>query len=399
MKIVIAMDSFKGSMTSMEAGNAAKEGVLTAVPDAEVIVRPLADGGEGTMAALVEGLGGEMVSVQVSDPLGRRITANYAIVDAVSNERDVKEKAIKENAEKTAVIEMAQAAGLILLTEVERKPHIATTYGVGEMICDAMDRGCRDFIVGIGGSATNDGGMGMLRALGYQFFDENEKEIPRECSGVQALSRVRKICTYNRRKELNDCTFHIACDVTNPLCGKNGATYIYGPQKGLAEGNLRSTDAAMSAYADAVAQFKGKDCRNIPGAGAAGGMGFAFVSLLGGKLMPGAELVMHATGLGECLKDADLFLTGEGRMDAQTAMGKGPVTAAQKAKAINPKCRVMAFAGQVLPGAEICLGNGIDEMHAITPEDMKKEQAMEKDIAKKNMTEAVHIYVTWQNVK
>lgn len=381
MKIVIAMDSFKGSMTSMEAGGAAKEGVLKVVPDADVIVRPLADGGEGTMEALCEGLGGEVACVRVSDPLGRSIDANYAIFTA-------------ENRQKTAVIEMAQAAGLTLLAEAERNPYETTTYGVGEIICDALDRGCRNFIVGIGGSATNDGGMGMLQALGYEFFDENEKEISRKCGGVQALSRVRKIYTYNRRKELDNCMFRIACDVTNPLCGENGATYIYGPQKGLAEGNLASADMAMSSFADAVADVTGKDDRNVPGAGAAGGIGFAFVSMLGGELLPGAELVMQATGLENDLEDADLFLTGEGRIDAQTAMGKAPMAAARLAKEKNLKCTVIAFAGQIMPGAERCLENGIDEMRVITPEGMTKEQAMEKDIAKKNMIEAAYIYVT-----
>ncbi len=376
MKVVIAMDSFKGSLTSMEAGKAAKEGVLAAMPDAEVIVRPLADGGEGTMEALAQGLGGAMVSVQVSDPLGRKIMAKYAEINA-------------ETGEKTAIIEMAQAAGLTLLAEEERDPYKTTTYGVGEMICDALERGCRDFLVGIGGSATNDGGMGMLRALGYRFYDESGIEIPEDMRGVQALLHVRNICAKQAKKELKECTFRVACDVTNPLCGESGATYVYGPQKGLAEGNLKNTDAAMNSYADAVERHTGNDNRNIPGAGAAGGMGFAFVSMLGGKLMPGAELVMQVTGLEKYLENADIFMTGEGRIDGQTSMGKAPMMAAKLAKEVNAKCRVLAFAGQVDAGTEQSIANGFDVVCAITPKAMLAEQAMRKENAVMNMICAV----------
>ncbi len=372
MKIVIAMDSFKGSMTSMEAGNAAKEGILKVMPNAKVVVKPLADGGEGTVEALLQGLGGEKVTVQVSDPLGRKTLANYAEI-------------ISGNGEKTAVIEMAQAAGLTLLAEEERNPYKTTTYGVGEMICDAIDKGCRNFLIGIGGSATNDGGIGMLRALGYCFLDESRHEI----KSPEDLGKIEQIYRKNTRKELGECTFRIACDVTNPLCGENGATYIYGPQKGLADANLKERDKAMNSYAEAVAKFAKKDCRDIPGAGAAGGVGFAFVSMLGAKLIPGAELVMQVTGVEEELKEADLFLTGEGRIDTQTAMGKAPMAAAQKAKYINQNCRTIAFAGQIVPGAEKCVEKGMDEIHAITPEGMTKEQAMQKETAKKNMTGTV----------
>ena len=374
MKIVIAMDSFKGSMTSMEAGNSAKEGILKVIPDAEVVVKPLADGGEGTMEALLEGLGGEKVTVQVSDPLGRKVTANYAEV-------------ISGNGEKTTVIEMAQAAGLTLLAEEEKNPYKTTTYGVGEIICDALDRGCRNFLIGIGGSATNDGGIGILRALGYCFLDERGQEI----QSPEDLGRIKQIYGKGIRKEIGDCTVCIACDVTNPLCGENGATYIYGSQKGLADADLKERDNAMNSYADAVAKFTKKDCRDIPGAGAAGGVGFAFISMLDAELMPGAELVMQATGIVEELKDADLFLTGEGRIDAQTAMGKAPMEAARKAKEINPNCKTIAFAGSVLPGAELCKGKGVDEIYEITPKEMTKAQAMKKEIAQENMKQAVQI--------
>lgn len=374
MKIVIAMDSFKGSMTSMEAGNAAAESIRRVHPDAEIVVKPLADGGEGTMEALLEGLGGEIISVKVSDPLGRNIVARYAIV-------------INEMQGKTAVIEMAQAAGLTLLSASERNPQYATTKGVGQMICDALDRGCRDFIVGIGGSATNDGGMGMLQELGFCF----EGSI-----GDTVCDRMRKtqsIDSSDIRPELSECTFRIACDVTNPLCGAEGATYVYAGQKGLAREEFEKTDEAMLSYAQAVAEFTGKDQSKFPGAGAAGGMGFAFLSLLDGKLTPGAELVMQVTGLAETLKDADLFLTGEGKMDEQTSMGKAPMLAGKLAKTVRPECRVYAFSGQAnvdSPDKEKnALTDVFDKINVITPPDMPIEQAMQTETSMENMRCAV----------
>lgn len=379
MKIVIAMDSFKGSMTSMEAGNAAKEGVLAQLPDAQVVVKPMADGGEGTMEALVSGFAKEIISVRVQDPLGREITAKYAIV--AGNEQEP-----KEIRKKTAIIEMAQAAGLMLLSGEERDPKKASTFGVGQLICDALDRGCRNFVIGIGGSATNDGGMGMLRALGFRFYD-------RDGDIVQHLvSHVQRIDDSKVRRELADCTFRVACDVTNPLCGTKGATYVYARQKGLREEEFEETDAVMASYAEAVAEFTGKDNSQVAGAGAAGGMGFAFLSLLGGELFPGAELAMQVTGLSECLKDADIFLTGEGRIDEQTVMGKAPWLAARMAKGVNPKCRVYALTGQIKEAVgqdakenALC---GFDRICVITPPGMFMERAMQTETAKENMRRA-----------
>lgn len=380
MKVVIAMDSFKGSMTSLEAGNAAKEGVLAQMPDAQVVVKPLADGGEGTMEALVSGVGGEMISVRVQDPLGREITAKYAIVTGRTQEK-VRGLAGRIR-KKTAIIEMAQAAGLTLLSEEERDPKKASTFGVGQLICDALDRGCRDFIVGIGGSATNDGGMGMLRALGFRFYDKSGSSVQ------DLMTHVHKIDGSEVRTELTDCIFRVACDVTNPLCGPNGATFVYAQQKGMRPEELEITDAAMGAYAETVARFAGKDDSRMAGAGAAGGMGFAFLSLLGGVLIPGAELAMQVTGLADCLKDAQMFLTGEGRIDGQTAMGKAPMLAAQTARRVNPKCRVYALTGQVkgnyqqLEEEEM---SGFDRICVITPPGMSMEQAMQTETAKENM--------------
>ena len=227
MKVVVAIDSFKGSLTSIEAGMAAKEGILRAHPDANVVVKPLADGGEGTTDALIAGLGGERIDLTVTGPLGTPVNAHYGYL-----------------AEKnTAILEMAAAAGIILVRESEKNPLTATTYGVGEMIADAMERGIRNFIIGIGGSATNDGGIGMLKALGYQFSDENGQDVG---EGGQALERVSSIIIEKANPILKECNFHIACDVTNPLCGKNGATYIYGSQKGVTPEIAEELDQAMN---------------------------------------------------------------------------------------------------------------------------------------------------------
>ena len=372
MKVVIAMDSFKGSLTSADAGNAAKEGVLATIPDADVVVRPLADGGEGMTEAIAQGLGGEMVSVKVSNPVGQKTDAVYVILPDAG----------------TAVIEMARAAGLPLLTKEQRDPLQTTTYGVGEMILDAIKKGCHNFLIGIGGSATNDGGMGMLTALGYRFLDKDKKQLP----GIGAsLGEVKFIDVSAVTAQLSACNFKIACDVDNPLCGKQGATYVFAPQKGLRAEECRNVDAAMANYAEVVERCTGKSCRNIPGAGGAGGMGFAFVSFLGGELLPGADLVMELTGLETYIRDADIFITGEGRLDRQSAMGKAPVRAARLAK--KHGCKVYAFAGQVTEDAKTCLAGDIDAMYAISGPGIPAEEAMQKETATQNMKLAVMRYL------
>lgn len=378
MKFVIAMDSFKGSLTSMEAGNTAKEAVLAQLPDARVVVKPLADGGEGTMEALMSGLDGEMISVRVQDPLGREKTAKYAIVTG-DEPRNISKK--------TAVIEMAQAAGLTLLSKEERDAKKTSTFGVGQMICDALDRGCRDFVIGIGGSATNDGGIGMLRALGVHFYDRTG-----ECA-QNLMDGVQRIDISGIRKELAESTFRVACDVDNPLCGPDGATYVYAEQKGLQPEEFEKTDAAMASYAEAVKELTGQDNSREPGAGAAGGMGFALLSFLDAKLIPGAELVMLVTGLSESLKEADVFLTGEGRIDSQTAMGKAPWLAGKLAKRVSPKCRVYALTGQTKENLHQAAAqntlSGFDGVYVITPPGMPIEQAMQKETAMENMRRTV----------
>lgn len=367
MKVVIAIDSLKGSLSSIEAGMAAKEGILKAKPDAEVIVKPLADGGEGTADALIEGLNGERIDLTVTGPMGSPVSCYYGY--------------IKESS--TAIMEMASAAGITLVPDEEKNPLLATTYGVGEMIANAMELGCRNFIIGIGGSATNDGGIGMLKALGYEFFDKNGEDAG---EGGQALAKVSSINTKNRNPLISECTFRIACDVNNPLCGENGATYIYGPQKGVTDGFKANLDAGMANFSKVTAAALGHDDSKIAGVGAAGGLGFAFLSYIGAELTPGIELILNAVGLEDELKNADIAVTGEGRLDHQTAMGKAPVGVARLAKQYAAK--VVAFAGAVTEGAVACNDAGIDAFFPIIRGITTLEEAMNKENTHKNMAAA-----------
>lgn len=365
MKVVVAIDSLKGSLTSMEAGNAIKEGILKA-GDAQVIVKPLADGGEGTTDALIEGLNGERREVSVMGPLGETVHTYYGY--------------LKES--NTAVIEMAAAAGIILVKDQDKDPMKATTYGVGQMIKDAIDLGCRDFIIGIGGSATNDGGVGMLQALGYEFLDANGQDVG---FGGGALAKISEIRCENRLKELDHLTIKVACDVTNPLCGENGATYIYGPQKGVTDEMKPVLDQDMASYAKVVMDKNGVDLQDSPGAGAAGGMGFAFLSFLKANLVSGIDLILDAVALEKSMEGADVVITGEGRLDHQTAMGKAPVGVAKMAK--KQGIKVIALAGSLTPGAKACNEAGIDAYFSILTSVISLEEAMKKDVASKNLTD------------
>lgn len=385
MKVVIAMDSFKGSMTSLEAGNAAKRGILQIQPDADVVIKPLADGGEGTVDALIEGMQGSRIEIFVSDPLGRPTKCIYGILP-----------------DGTAVMEMAQAAGITKLSEDERNPLVTSTYGVGEMIADAIVKGCRRFVIGIGGSATNDGGMGMLSALGYTFLDRNGQVVKQ---GAQALSTISEIRTEQVLPELVECEFKIACDVDNPLCGINGATYIYGPQKGLKKDLCQNVDEGMRQYAKVVENYcldtKSKEIRlnkieresngtfyvDYPGAGAAGGLGFAFLTFLQGELVSGVDLILDTIRLDKELEWADVVFTGEGRLDYQTAMGKAPVGVAGRAKRYG--CKVLAFAGCIGDGAEACKEKGIDAFYSIAEEGIPLEERMKSENAIRNMERTV----------
>lgn len=368
MKVVVAIDSFKGSLSSIEAGQAVKAGVLAAHPDANVIIKPLADGGEGTTDAFIEGLGGQRIDLTVTGPMGSPVSCYYGYLEK----------------DKTAIIEMASASGITLVPAHQKNPLTASTRGVGEMIIHALEQGCRHFIIGIGGSATNDAGIGMLKALGYSFLDEQGLDVG---EGAQALGKVASIDAKNRHPLLDNCQFRIACDVTNPLCGENGATYIYGPQKGVTEAQKESLDQDMAHFADVTETTLNCAYKNYPGAGAAGGLGFAFLSYLHASLSPGVELILDAINLSDALNGADIVVTGEGQLDRQTAMGKAPVGVAKLAKAHGAK--VLAFSGSVTKEAVACNQAGIDAFFPILRRIVTLEEAMDPSTARSNMTASV----------
>lgn len=364
-KIVIVVDSFKGSMDSLEAGHAARRGIERVYgKEVEIVVKPVADGGEGTMRAVTAGLGGTYVTLKVTGPFGSEVEASYGIVA----ERGL------------AVMEMAEASGITLVGQSGLDPASATTYGVGEMILDAVKRGCRDFIMGIGGSATTDGGVGMLSALGYEFLDETGAPI---LPGAAFLDRIARIRSDKVPAVLRECRFRIACDVKNPLLGEQGAVYVYGPQKGVKEEERELYDRKMAHYAEKTRDFTGKDMRTKEGAGAAGGLGFALLSYLDAVLEPGISLVLGILEMEEEFRTADVVVTGEGRMDAQTAMGKVPVGIARLAKKYD--CGVLAFVGGATRDAVECNGAGIDAFFPIVRGISTLEEAMLKDNAEANM--------------
>ncbi len=372
MKVVVAIDSLKGSLSSLEAGQAIKEGVQVVYPEADVVVRPLADGGEGTVEALAIGMGGELVHVSVTGPLGDAVTAEYGILKA------------DETRPKTAIIEMSAAAGITLVPDEKRNPMHTTTYGVGELIKDAIDNGCRHFIVGIGGSATNDGGIGMLQALGYDFLDKDGAPVGYGGAGLQSIASIQ---AENVLPELKECTFRVACDVTNPLCGPMGSSSIYGPQKGATPEMVEELDEALLHYAELSKETFDHADRLYPGTGAAGGMGFAFLTYTNAVLESGIKIVLEETGLEDEMKDADFVITGEGRLDSQTALGKAPIGVAHLAKKHDKK--VLAFAGCLTPDAGVCNENGIDAFFPILRRVITVQEAMEKENARENMIRSV----------
>lgn len=368
MKVVVAIDSLKGSLSSLEAGMAIKQGIGRAMPDAEVYVRPLADGGEGTVEALTLGMNGRPEKVTVSGPLGRPVECVYGILEA----------------SKTAIVEMSGAAGITLVTDQERNPMNTTTYGVGEVIKDAIRKGCRHFIVGIGGSATNDGGIGMLQALGYGFLDKNGNQISYGAKGLQDLVEITDT---NVLPELKECTFRVACDVTNPLCGDKGCSAIYGPQKGATPSMIIQMDKWLGDYAK-LAEAKYPNANSLyPGTGAAGGMGFAFLTFTNAVLESGIKIILEETRLEEYVKDADIVVTGEGRLDSQTVMGKAPSGVANIAKKHGKL--VLAFAGCVTEDAIACNAGGIDAFFPILRGVVTLQEAMSHDIAETNMINTV----------
>ncbi len=364
MKIVVAIDSFKGSITSLEAGNSAKEGIKRVFPEAEIKVKPIADGGEGTVEALTEGLGGKVIKVKAINPLGKEIFAEYGIVG------------------NTAIIEMAASSGIALLKKEELNPFDTTSFGVGELISDAISRGIRDFIIGIGGSATNDGGVGMLMALGFEFLDKDGKCVS---PGAKGLSEICEIRDDKALSELKECNFAIACDVKNPLCGENGCSRVFAPQKGAKEKDIPALDKAMEHYAQKTKEKYPDSDKDFPGSGAAGGLGFAFMSYLDGKLTSGINLILDKINIEEDIKEADLVITGEGRIDAQTVMGKAPSGIAHVAKKYN--LPVIAFSGCATKDASLCNEHGIDGIFPIVRGACSLEEAMDINNAKENMAD------------
>lgn len=355
MKVVFVMDSMKGSLSSLECGKAAAEGLIRAVPDAEYSIRPLADGGEGTVQALTLGCDGTFETVNVKGPLGETVEATYGIITEESD-NEIK---------KIAVIEISAAAGITLINEVDRDPFKTTTYGVGELINDALNKDCRNFIVGLGGSATNDIGIGMLSALGVRFLDENGQEIKGDDEILTGgdLEFIKNIDVSELDPRVKECTFRIACDVNNPLYGDEGASRIFGPQKGLFDSEIEVMDEWMKTYSITASKTLGVELDpQFPGCGAAGGLGFAFKYFLGGELEAGTKIIIEETNLKKYISEADVIVTGEGRLDEQTARGKAPLGIAHIAKVFGKP--VIAFIGSVSAGFD---GDDLPDVDAYFP--------------------------------
>ncbi|MGL4849738.1 MAG: glycerate kinase [Clostridium sp.] len=346
MKFVLAPDSFKESMTSKEACNAMERGIKKVIKDAECIKVPMADGGEGTVEALVNGTNGRFEKVMVTPPMAddRKISALYGILGDG----------------KRAVIEMAQASGIGLVKRENRNPLLATTYGTGEMILHALDNGAEHIVIGIGGSATNDGGVGMLMALGVKFYDKEDKELG---FGGEELLKLERIDIEGLDKRIKNTSIEVACDVTNPLVGEFGASRVFGPQKGATEEMVETLDKALTNYARVIKKDLGIEVKDVEGSGAAGGLGAALLAFLNGKLKRGIDLVIEHSGLKEKVKGADYVFTGEGAIDSQTIFGKTPMGVAKSAKLENAK--VIAFAGKVEDGSENLYEVGIDGIFSI----------------------------------
>ena len=357
-KIVVAIDSFKGCLTSAEANQAASEGILqpkgrsvarnlAKKPEAQVVQIPVSDGGEGFLEAFQAAIGGEIVEVNVKDPLMRTIVAQY-LVQGV-----------------TAVIEIAKASGLTLLSPEERNPMVATSYGTGQLVVDAVRRGCKHIIIGLGGSATSDCGIGMLRAI---------------------IDSFAKGGSWDDVRELDDMHFTIATDVTNPLCGENGAAYVFGPQKGASHDDILALDARAKRFAEASAKHLGRDCQNTPGAGAAGGLGYAFLQYMNADCRSGIDLLLDTIHFDDLLQDTDLVITGEGSADRQTLMGKLPFGILQRAQ--RHYVPVMLIAGRIAD-EQLLLDAGFSHVACINPPNLPLEIALQPATAKENIRHVI----------
>lgn len=367
MKILIAVDSYKGSLTSLEAGQAIQAGIQNVSATHETEVIPIADGGEGILSVMLHTLGGKVQTIPVHNPCMELIEAEYGISTDGG----------------TAFIEMANASGLPLIPNSKRDPMETTTYGTGELIRDALEKGCRKFIIGIGGSATNDAGTGMLQALGYRFLDKDGNPLGQ---GGKILENIVHICTQNIHKELKKAHFIVACDVYNPFYGPNGAAHIFARQKGANDSMIEELDRGMRSFANVIHQTKGKDISHVPGSGAAGGMGGGLLAFLNAELKSGAELILDLCRFEEKATNADLILTGEGRIDRQSLMGKipGKILEIGKQKGVP----VIAIAGCV-EDKDSLLEAGFQGVYETKPDFMLLEEAMKPDIAKRNIQQTV----------
>ena len=369
MKIIIAPDSYKESLTAMEVATAIEAGFRQVMPDAEYIKLPMADGGEGTVQSLVDASNGTIIEHQVTGPLGEQVPAFFGIMGD----------------SKTAVIEMAAASGLQLVSPEQRNPMITTSYGTGELILAALDYGVKHIIIGIGGSATNDGGIGMAQALGVQLLDNNGQELG---FGGQALAQLASIDITTVDSRLAHIKLEVACDVDNPLCGEKGASHIFGPQKGATPAMVAELDQHLAYYAAIIKRDLAIDVKDMVGAGAAGGMGAALLGLFNAQLRSGIEIVIDAVNLGYIIKDADLVITGEGRIDSQTIHGKTPIGVARTAKKYHKP--VIGIAGCLSQDCGVVYEHGINAVFSVVPAAMSLEQAF------KNA--AINVELTARNI-
>ena len=353
MKVIIAIDSFKGCLTSKEANEAAAEGIRNAYPDAEVVEVPVSDGGEGYMEAFHAAIGGRLEEVMVRDPLMRPVLAKYLLHNEM------------------AVIEIAQASGLTLLTKEERNPMVATSYGTGQLVADAVRKGAKHIIVGLGGSATSDAGIGMLRAL-IDTFAKNK--------------------SWDDIEAFKDVTFTIASDVKNPLCGEHGAAHVFAPQKGATPEMVVALDERARKFAEVSAKHFGHDCSQMAGAGAAGGLGYAFLQYLHARSMSGIQLLLDTIRFKELGKDADLIITGEGSADRQTLMGKLPMGILEQ----SVQAPVILIAGRINDRKDL-LNAGFARVECINPPGIALEEAMRKEVAQQNIRQLIEQLDTWNN--
>ena len=366
MKIVIAPDSFKGSLTAVEVSDAIEQGIREIFPEVEIVKIPMADGGDGTVQCLVNATEGEILKEKVTGPLGDEILASYGILGD----------------KKTAVIEMAEASGLTLVPENRRNPLVTTTYGTGQLIKFALDQGCRKMIIGIGGSATNDGGAGMVQALGAKLLDKDGEEIG---FGGGELKKVFRIDTKYLDNRLSETKVLVASDVSNPLCGPQGASRIYGPQKGATPEVIEELDESLAYFAGIIKRDLNKDVKDIPGAGAAGGLGASLIAFLNAELRPGIEIIIEIVKLEQAIKGADLVITGEGKIDSQTIYGKAPIGVAKIAKKYH--IPVIAVAAIIGNDADIVYQYGINTLLKISepPMNLNESKAKKYRLIKKTI--------------